>query len=95
MGTAGLLNSVTEQRRLPAPATADPAVAAALRAPDLAPLFRFTAFPLVTSQPVAAGGVRLTVRDAKYNYFTYDITLDGANRVTDVRQATHRFGPEP
>ncbi len=89
-GTAGP-GLITEDRRLPAPDAADPAVAAALAAPELQALFRFTAFPIVTAQPAAAGA-RLTVRDAKYTYFGFAIDLNTAGQITGIEPLREPYG---
>lgn len=82
-GTVGPVQGVREAGLVPTPDHSKPAVAAALGTASLQPLFRFTAFPVVTAarvQGAGGGGTDLTVTDLKYGYFAYRIRVDAAGR---------------
>ncbi|MHB9145014.1 MAG: metal-dependent hydrolase [Symbiobacteriia bacterium] len=94
-GRVGFRRGVVEQARVAVPDAQDPAVAAALASSDLAPLFRFTAFPVVTDERIAGGGTRLAVSDLKYGYFRFGVVLDAAGHVALISQPRHSFTNPP
>lgn len=94
-GRVSFGRGVVEETRVAAPDVHDPAVAAAFASPELAPLFRFAAFPVVQDEKLAGGETRLAVSDLKYGYFRYAISVDATGHVALLNEPRHGFTNPP